>query len=170
METLALGSVGESTQRNYTGKWNVWVKERKGQGKGPWLHTLADPDQALGEVLEFMACRCFVHNNQQSTVRGYLAAIKYFHKMHAGWELPTSRCMITAVGKGIDRAYGMVPKKAHVRLPLTWSILSQGKRVVNTMVDGDMSCGWASLCRIFCCAERQSFGRTQTEKCTPSSV
>ena len=102
------------------------------QGKGPWLHTLADPDQVLGEMLE---CRCFVHNNQQSTVRGYLAAIKYFHKMYAGWELPTSHCMITAVGKGINIAHGMVPKKAHVRLPLAWSILPQGKRVANTMVD-----------------------------------
>ena len=136
METLALGSVGESTQRNYAGKWNVWVKERQVQGKGPWLHTLADPDQVLGEVLEFMACRCFVHNNQQSTVRGYLAAIKYFHKMYAGWELPTSHCMIAAVGKGIDRAHGMVPRKAPVRLPLTWSILSQGQPVVSTSVDG----------------------------------
>ena len=38
----------------------------------------------LVEVLEFMACRSFVRNNQQSTVRGYLAAIKNFHKMYAG--------------------------------------------------------------------------------------
>ena len=84
VETLALGSVGESTQKNYLGKWNVWVKERRSQGKGPWLHENADPDQVLGELLEFMASRCFVHSNQQSTVRGYLAAIKYFHKMYAG--------------------------------------------------------------------------------------
>lgn len=59
MESLALGSVGESTQKNYLGKWNIWVKERRAQGKGPWLHTLADPDQVLSEVLEFMACRRF---------------------------------------------------------------------------------------------------------------
>ena len=51
MESLALGSVGESTQKNYLGKWNIWVKERRAQGKGPWLHTLVDPDQVLGEVL-----------------------------------------------------------------------------------------------------------------------
>ena len=53
------------------GKWNIWVKERDAQGKGPWLHTLANQDLVLAEVLEFMTCRCLVHNNQQSTVRGY---------------------------------------------------------------------------------------------------
>ena len=84
METLALGSVGESTQKNYSGKWNVWVKERRSQGKRPWLHDDADPDQVFGELLEFMVSSCFVHNNQQWTVREYLAAIKYFHKMYAG--------------------------------------------------------------------------------------
>lgn len=135
METLAWGSVAESTQRNDWGKWKIWVEERRLQGKGPWLHELGDTDQVLEEVLEFMASRCFVHNNQQSTVRGYLAAIKYYHNMCTGWELPTSHCMIVSVGKGIDRAHGMTPKKSTVRLPLTWSILSQGRRIVATTVD-----------------------------------
>ena len=51
MESLALGSVGEPIQKPYLGKWNIWVKERRAQGKGPWLHTLADPNQVLSEVL-----------------------------------------------------------------------------------------------------------------------
>ena len=100
MESLALGSVGESTQKNYLKRGNTWVKETRAQGKSPRLHALADPDQVLSEVLEFMACRCFVYNNQRSTVRGYLAAMNYFHKMYAGWESPTSHCLIVAVGKG----------------------------------------------------------------------
>ena len=87
------------------------MKERKTQGKGPWLHTVDDPNEALTELLEFMTSRCFVHNNQQSIVRGYLAAINFFHKMFAGWELPLSHCMIVAVGKGIDRAHGMSSKQ-----------------------------------------------------------
>ena len=37
VETLALGSVGKSTQKNYLAKWNTWVKERKAQGKGPYI-------------------------------------------------------------------------------------------------------------------------------------
>ena len=78
----------------------------------------------------------FRANNKRSTVRGYLAAITLFHKWYAGWELPTSHGMTVAVGKGIDRAHGMSQKKAQVRLPLTWALLSQGKQVVASMVDG----------------------------------
>ena len=112
VETLALGSVGQSTQKNYLAKWNTWVAERKAQSKGPWLYALDDPDSTLNDLLEFMASRCFVLNNQQSTVRGYLAAIIFFHKMFAGWELPTSHCAILAVGRGTDRAHGISNKKA----------------------------------------------------------
>ena len=68
VETLALASVGKSTQRSYLGKWNIWVKERNAQVKGRWLHALANQDLVLAEVLEFMACRCF--RAQQPTVHG----------------------------------------------------------------------------------------------------
>ena len=57
---------------------NTWVKEGKAQGEAPWLHTVDDHNEALTELLEFMTSRCFVHHNQQSTVRGYLAAINLF--------------------------------------------------------------------------------------------
>ena len=60
VETLALCSVGKTTQKNYFAKWNTWRKERKTQGKGPWLHTVDDPDEALTELLEFMTSRSFV--------------------------------------------------------------------------------------------------------------
>ena len=42
----------------------------------------------MKEVSVFIACRCCVDENQSKTSRGHLSAIKYFHKMHAGWELP----------------------------------------------------------------------------------
>lgn len=45
---------------------------------------------------------CFVCKNQSQTV-GYLAATRYFRKMFAVLELPTSHCLVVAVGKGIDR-------------------------------------------------------------------
>ena len=87
------------------------MKERKVKGKRAWLHTVDDPNQALTGLLDFMAHRGFVHKNQQSTVRGCLAAIIVFHKMFAGWEHPLSHCMIVAVEKGIDRAHGISTKK-----------------------------------------------------------
>ena len=83
-----------------------------------------------------MASRCFVHNNLQSTVRGYLAAIIFSHKMFGGWELRMSHSIIVAVGKGIDRAQGMAGKKRQVRLPLTWATLARGRQVVTSMEDG----------------------------------
>ena len=83
-----------------------------------------------------MTSRCFVHNNQQSTVRGYIAAINFFHEMLAGWELPLSHCMIIAMGTGIDRAHGMSTKKKRVRLPLTWEMLAEGRQAVVSMKYG----------------------------------
>ena len=99
-----------------------------------------------------MASRCFVHNNQQSTVRGYLAAINVIHKMFAGCELPTSHCMILAVGKGTDRVRGMSNKKAWVRLPLTRAVLSQGQRAVASIVGGGyvMGLGFAVSYFLLC--------------------
>ena len=40
VETLALSSIGRSTQKNYLAKWNTWVIGKQAQGKEPWLHTL----------------------------------------------------------------------------------------------------------------------------------
>ena len=62
VETLALGSVGQSTQKNYLEKWNTWIKEIKAQGYCPWLNALDGPDKVLNGLLEFIASRCFVHN------------------------------------------------------------------------------------------------------------
>ena len=35
VETLALASVGKSTQTLYLAKWNAWVGERATQGREP---------------------------------------------------------------------------------------------------------------------------------------
>ena len=79
VETLALAWFGrEEYSEKLLGKMNSLMNERKAQGKAPWLHTLGDPNEALTELLEFMTSRCFVHNNRQSTVRRYLAAINFF--------------------------------------------------------------------------------------------
>ena len=107
----------------------------KKKGKGPWLNLL-DSSEVLTLLLEFMTCQLFSFNNQPFTVRGYLAAIKFFHKLYLGWELTTSHCMIVAAGKGIDRYLGMSGKNAQVRLPLTWSILTHGYLTVTSSEEG----------------------------------
>ena len=87
VEALVRASVGGSTYKVYAGKWKMWVDFMRQKGKGPWL-SLTDESEVLRLLLEFMACRLFSFNNQQSTVRGYLAAIKFFHKLYLGWEPP----------------------------------------------------------------------------------
>lgn len=135
VETLVRASVGESTHKVYAGKWKKWLEFTKQKSKGPWLNAM-DESEMIDLLLEFMACRLFSFNNQLSTVRGYLAAIKFFHKLCLGWEMPTSHCLIVAAEKGIDRLRGASGRKARVRLPLTWSILSHGYLTVTSSEAG----------------------------------
>ena len=128
-------SAGGSTHKVYLGKWNKWLEFMKRKGRGPWLDLL-DKSEVLTLLLEFIACRLFSFNNQQSTVRGYLAEIKFSHKLYLGWELTSSHCMIVAAGKGIDRFRGMSGKNTQVRLPLTWSILAHGYLTVTSSQEG----------------------------------
>lgn len=126
VDALVSASIANSTKKLYDAKWSTWVSFMEKKGKEPWLHDLMN-SEVTGLLLEFMACRVYVHNNQQTTVRGYLAAIKYYHKLYQGWELPTSHCLLVAVGKGIDRIRAAgVSTPRRMRLPLTWAILSGG--------------------------------------------
>lgn len=59
----------------------------------------------------------------RATVRGHLAAIKYFHKVFAGWELSTAYCMVVAIGKRIYRAHGKSEVRPTIRRPLTRTML-----------------------------------------------
>ena len=121
----------------------TWVSTCGGAREGVFAHENARPPRSQGRVEPRCQARTrggkhlggrYIY--EQSTVKGYLAAIKFFDKMYAGWDLPTSHCMIVAAGKGIDRAHGLTQKKARVRLPATWALLAQGKQVVSSMVDG----------------------------------
>ena len=61
----------------YLGKWNKWLEFMKKKGRGPWLNLL-DKSEVLTLLLEIHGLlNVFYFNNQQSTVRGYLAAIKF---------------------------------------------------------------------------------------------
>ena len=83
VESLVCASVGGSTHKVYLGKWNNWLEFMKKKGREPWLELL-DMSEVLTLLLEFMACRLFSFDNQQSTVKEYLAAIKFFHKLYLG--------------------------------------------------------------------------------------
>ena len=125
MEILARASVGDSTQKVYGQKGRAWRYARDAQGKNPWLLKADETDAAVVALTEFMVLRCYTFKNQCITIQGYLAAIKYYHKMFEGWQLPTDHHMVVAVGKGIDRAHGRSDVRPKVRKPLTWDMLVQ---------------------------------------------
>ena len=126
MELLARASVGDSTQKAYGQKWRAWCYARAAQEKNSWLLKTDGAEAAVVALTELMALRCFTFKNQSTTSRGYLSAIKYYHKMFGGWELPTDHHMVVAVGRGIDRTHGRSDVTPKVRKPLTWDMLGQG--------------------------------------------
>ena len=99
--------------------------------KNPWLRKTDGTDAAVVALTEFMALRCFTFKNQSTTVRGYLSAVKYYHNMFGGRELPMDHHMVVAVGKGIDRAHGRSDVRPKVRKPLiTWDMLVRGWEIL----------------------------------------
>lgn len=96
-------------------------REESVASKGGWSRRSSEK-----RLTKFMALRCFTFENQSQIIRGYLSAMKYFHRMLGGWELPTSHCMVAAVGKEIDRAHGKSEIHPKVRKPLTWDLLTTG--------------------------------------------
>lgn len=128
VDTLLFGSLGEGTRKGYRSKWETWKEERAKGGLGPWLRKDDGDENAVRAMSEFIACRCFVHKNQSTTIRGYLSAIKYFHKLFADWELPTDHFQIKASLKTIDRAHANSQTKPRVRKPLSWEMLEAGGR------------------------------------------
>ena len=93
-DLLATGATGDSTRKEYNGKFRTFVTFRATRGKGPWLLEKDGVEEAVRELTTFMSYRCFVCKNQSQTVRVYLSAIKFFLKMYVGWELPTKHCMV----------------------------------------------------------------------------
>ena len=162
MELLARASVGDSTQKAYGQKWRAWCYARAAQGKSPWLLKTDREEAAVVALTEFMALRCFTFKNQNTTIRGYLSAIKYYHKIFGGCELPTYHHMVVAVGRGIYRAHGRSDVRPKVRKPLTWDMLVQGWGFSPTAAASGRQYGWGSRCPIIYCAGPQRFGRMGT--------
>ena len=127
VDVLVHGSLNASTKKEYGSKWATWTTERAKANLGPWLHEADGVDSAVRELTVFMASRCMSYKNQSQTVKGYLAAIKYFHKLYAGWELPTSHFRVAAVTKAIDRLHARADTRSQTRLPLTVEMILAGK-------------------------------------------
>lgn len=133
VNTLLYGSLGEGTNKNYGRMWKTWRTERVKGGPSQWLRKEDGVDSAVRELSGFIASRCFVYKNQSQTIRGYISAIKCFHEMHVGWELPAAHFQIVAALKTIDRAHANTQTKPRTRKPSTWEMLEPGKSAVEGM-------------------------------------
>ena len=79
-----------------------------GQTKGNAFSLEANEGrQAVVEVLlEFIIFYYFLHKQQISTIRRYIATMKFYLMMYANWGLFVLHCHGTAVFKRIDQAHG----------------------------------------------------------------
>lgn len=134
VDLVVHGSLNASTLKEYSSKWKTWEEERAKANLGPWLYEADGEDSAVRKLTVFMASGCLCYNNKSATAREYLAAIKYFHKMHEGWELPTSHFRVKALEKSIDRVHARSGVKYYVWNPLGTHTPS-GKR---NCTDGDV--------------------------------
>ena len=62
--------------------------------------------------------------------------------------MPTSHCMVTAVGKGIDRAHGKSDVRPEVRKPLLGDLLTKKRKSV-AEVDTEGWVDWIGLALLF---------------------
>ena len=93
----------------------------------PWLTGREDE---VVDTLRLYATYCFwVRGNKLSTINGKIAAIAHVHKRKLGLQIPTGHCWLKAVKAGILRIQGENDGNvAQLRLPLTWGILTEGRR------------------------------------------
>ena len=97
-DVLTTGTIGDSTRKEYNGRFKTFATFRAAGGKGLWLLEKDGVEEAVRELTTFMAYRRFVCKNQSQTVRAYLSTTKFLHKMYAGWEFLTTHCMVLGSG------------------------------------------------------------------------
>lgn len=66
VESLATGSIGQSTRKEYQRKWNAWAQPPRLRNKSPWLCDDDEVDSAINAPEEFMTRRCDVHTKSKS--------------------------------------------------------------------------------------------------------
>ena len=132
----------------YWSQWKTWCRLRALEGKGPWLVEGDGVDAAVKELTKFMALRCFTFKKQSQIVRGYLAAVSIFTKCSEDGNCPLHTAMVTAVGKGIDRAHGKSDVRPEVRKPPLGDLLTKKRKSV-AEVDTEGWVDWIGLALLF---------------------
>lgn len=82
-------------------------------------------------LIEFAAWY-FESGNMPGTISGKLAAVQYFHRMHAGVELETSSPLLKCALRGIARSHVDAGTRHRVRLPITLDMMLEGEPITSS--------------------------------------
>lgn len=74
-------------------------------------------------LVEFAAWCCASENSQPGTVSGKLAAVKYFHVVEAGVDLPTDSPLIKRLLQGMKRAFLLAGAPKRLPVPVALDVL-----------------------------------------------
>ena len=87
-----------------------------------WLEAMKRRQAAVEALLRCITFQSFLLKYQISTIRRYLAVIKFYHRTYVGSDLLPSHCLVTAVCTGIDRVHGSSNIKQRTRRRASWSL------------------------------------------------
>lgn len=115
-----IGSIAPSSQRTYISAFRSWQVFRRSVDKKPvFISSSASADEKIMELVEFAAWCCAAEGNVVGTITGKIGAVKYFHLVHAGVELPTDSILLRRLKDGMKRAHTAAKTKTALRLPIT---------------------------------------------------
>jgi len=97
--------------------------------------SLSRHDQVL-ELVDFAAWCCSSQGNTVQTISNKISAVKYFHLVDAGVELPTEADLLKRQFLGMQRTHVQRRALTRVRLPITLHELRAGAGGDRLMVDG----------------------------------
>ena len=62
-DVLATGAIGDSTRKEYNGRFRTFVTFRAARGKGAWLLEKDGVEEVVRKLTTFISYRCFVCKN-----------------------------------------------------------------------------------------------------------
>ena len=81
-------------------------------------------------LIEYASWCCEAEGNLTGTISGKLAAARYFHRLEAGVELPTTAPVLKSALKGTARCHVAAGTPRQVRLPVSWGMLLEREGLI----------------------------------------
>ena len=117
------GSVAESSRRTYGASFRSWCLFRESIGAEIYVTCKASELQKVMALVDF-ASYCFASlGNTPLTVSNKISAVKYFHVVEAGVEMPTESPLLKCMLSGMKRASLQAVPRRRCRVPIALDVL-----------------------------------------------